>query len=143
VKRAIPQIDWRGTLDAGRVPEFLARSWVCPIVSHTPGFYTGKPYVVFNNGCFPVFYGDGSDQWTYDISQILVPFNTVGKYRFTDYESLRSCIAWAKENAAECEAVWREVLRPKWQVLDDFIDAAIRGECSMESVNWGGYHAVH
>jgi hypothetical protein len=108
--------------------ETLAGARYCPVVAHTPGYATGKPYVISASGCVPLFYGDGA-VGTY--GERLLPPDHPWRIR-NEGDMLRLC---ETSDWSEMRSYWQSTLVPEWKVLDDLLDSE-----TLEG--FGGYERV-
>jgi hypothetical protein len=54
---------FRGPISPEAVFNVLRTACCCPVVSHTPGFWTGKPWVCLSQGCVPLLYDGDPGCW--------------------------------------------------------------------------------
>lgn len=122
----------RGILRANEVIEKFSSFAASPVVSHTPNFYTGKPFVILNAGCVPAIYGRG-EAGTWDPHERYLPLDSV--LRVQTYSDLQSFALNA------CEGVlqeMREVFKPNFSVLDQCVEAF---EKNSKENGFGGYYS--
>lgn len=105
-----------------------------PCVAAVPGFYTGKAWVAYSQGCIPVPFGDGQHPHTWD---------PVGRYvgLDNDYErcthGLKPFAAMGEDEYCTRLLNWGERLKPDWSMLDKVVDKLIGG-CFVD-FEFGGY----
>lgn len=118
----------------------LLQTALCnPVVSHTPGFYTGKPWVLVEAGVVPLLFGDGSHSHTYDPYQVLLPLTDGGRIvKPGDLDAHRRLFASDKACYEDVLAGWQERLQPDWSTLDCLVDSLLAGDFR-EDIRWGGY----
>ena len=111
---------FHGKIPQSKVPEVLLKTRVCPVVSHTPGFYTGKPYVLVHHGVVPVLHRSYDEKGLFGVE----PYSTVPwDITRNEYESML--------------AHWRTVTQPRWEMLDRVVDELLNG--TFEDFKYGGY----
>lgn len=136
-------VQFMGPCRPGDVSALLDATLCCPVVSHTPEFYTGKPWVLAARGVVPLLFGDGEHSHTYDPKGLLMdvqhnPCRIVKpgdfKHRCELYESRpdlwQSDMNW-----------WRDRLRPDFSLLDEVIDRLLDGTF-VEDERFGGYRRL-
>jgi hypothetical protein len=126
-----------GCITPAEVREKLRISTCAPVVSNTPGFYTGKPYVLMSCGCIPILFGSRHSH-TYDPKQLFLPFDS--PWRVKRYGDMQKILERVHCEREELRAHWREVLQPDWKVLDEVVDKLLAGK--FVDGEYGGYHAV-
>jgi len=110
-------LPWCGKLKPAEVFKQFQMHVCGPVVPHTKGFLTGKPYIMISQGCIPLFHPE------YDEGCELLP---------KDHWCRMKTPAEFKEKA---EILWKDVefreqmresvklhLVPKWEIFDDMID---------------------
>lgn len=110
----------RGPCRADEVSNMLSRGVACPVVEHTRGFLTGKPYVVRAAGAIPLLFGN------YDSTGVLLPLDHPSRMHYDD--SLRDKCEWVSEHVHELENIWDEALKPDFSVLDRLVDDLLAGK---------------
>lgn len=131
--------NWLGPLEAADVPQVLACARCCPVVAHTPRFYTGKPYVLVASGCVPLLYG-GWDvpPGTWDPYGHFVPLDS--SLRIRKPGDLERLVKWLEDDVyyeAQLET-WQHLCQPDWTWLDMVVDRLCSGvELDVEVT--GGY----
>jgi len=119
----------RGVLQANEVMDTFSQITACPVVSHTPGFYTGKPYVMLNAGCIPMIYGTGQ-RGTWDPDEVYLGFDSTR--RITTNENMWQCAGLIDRHYEECLEQMRETFKPNFSVLDQCIE-------NFKENEFGGY----
>lgn len=92
-----------GMLQGDALTAALTEYSYCPVVAHTPGFRTGKPYVLHAHGVVPVLHKTYRDTCGWD-----------------EYPT-----EWLWPNLppyAEAMAWWAERLRPNFEVVDSVVE---------------------
>lgn len=116
-----------------------------PVVSHTHGFYTGKPYVMMSQGCIPLLHLD------YDEYELLMPeeiWDTHG-FRNTyrrlaergDLARMAYELHSSSERYEEAFDHWTKALKPDWTILDQLVDSIV--EDRFVDNAFGGYLPLH
>lgn len=65
-----------GMVDSTAVMSMLAETVSTPVVPYSSTFYSSKPYLVAHAGCVPLFYGDGTQDFTFDAAGELEPLDS-------------------------------------------------------------------
>lgn len=136
----------RGPCKASEVGQLLAGYMCCPVMTHTPGFMTGKPYVLMASGCVPLLFGpyEGHLDRTYDQEGMLVP--TDSRWRITHHGALRRLVHEIQSESYENQvAIWQDRVRPRFGLLDQMVGELLDGR-DPRSARWhedyGGYWPV-
>lgn len=131
---------WMREVPATDVAEHLATAKTCPIVAHTPGFYTGKPYVCLASGCLPLLFGRGEHTHTWDMDERYIS-HLHERLRFSkkgELQYLISEIDRSEELRRELLEEWTRIAVPDWSKLDSLIDKLI-ADTEMPANEFGGY----
>lgn len=106
---------WQGCARPDEVLEILGDAYYCPVVAHTPGFYTGKPYVCVSQGCVPVLHAMYPSMGVPDV-----------RYIWPNLPPWEEALTW-----------WRKRCQPNWTELDLVVDHLKSG--SLRPGMYGGY----
>jgi hypothetical protein len=137
-----------GSVRQNIVAQQLSQAVTCPVVSHSPGFYTGKPFVVHACGAVPVLYGRGADKQshTWDPRGIYEPLDS--EFRVTNWDELKRVSTLLHSDGQlfeQLRTAWSDRLQPRFDKLDRLIDDLIAGR-DMTTREWyadyGGYEPV-
>jgi hypothetical protein len=136
-----------GPVRSTEVGPILAQAMCCPVVSHSPGFYTGKPYVCIANGCIPLLFGDGRHTHTYDPRGDLVPLTHHTRIRVKgDLKRISETFFSDREWYWETLKQFRQIFVPRWDKLDQLVDDLVAGVDWQTDRGWreryGGYYPV-
>lgn len=134
-----------GPITPAQVSDVLSQCVCCPVVSHTPGFYTGKPYVLVANGCIPILFGDGAHKYTYDPYGHMMPLRTYD--RIVQPGDLKLIVDSLWDNEVRRDTLlrhWRKVLEPDFTKLDKMLGCLIEHGTEVVDARWwfeefGGY----
>lgn len=130
------QADFRGEVPTTEALQLLSEAKSGPIVSHTPGFATLKLKTYVSQNCVPLLWSSGPH--TYDAHHRYIPR---GHWlRFHDQEELREKTRELEDDFIRERLLeeLREIVRPRWGILDAIVDLLISGE----DIPWhlfGGY----
>ncbi len=112
---------------------YLSNRTCCPVVSHTPGFYTGKPWVLMSRGCIPVLHH------SYDPKYILLGKDSPMRIRKSgDFLSIANGLHRCKSEADSWREFWKIRLQPNWTLLDRLVDTIVE-EKPISFETFGGY----
>ena len=131
-----------GELAADQVNSVLRQCICCPVVAHTPDFYTGKPFVLEAQGCIPLLFGSGAHSHTWDKQGIYLPLDDPWRIKTRDsLPRLVDRLATDDGVRAEQRERWREICQPDWTVLDRLVEDLGRLEprSSAWTERYGGY----
>jgi hypothetical protein len=117
--------NWAGVLNADDVQEVLSSAVCCPVVSHTPGFYTGKPYVIEASSCIPLPHRDYPFKCKVPEDLVLRDFVKQANDLWDNFELRVQSMEW-----------WRKACVPEWSVLDELLEKLWEGK---PIDNFGGY----
>lgn len=95
--------------------DIFHRTQFTPCVAAAPGFYTGKPYVAFSQGCVPILYGDGNDPYTWDPYGRLLPLDS-------PLRIVKPGDLWKPRDYEAEKEFWAGKLVPRWHMLDQLVD---------------------
>ena len=128
-----PNGNFKGVVKPDEALRLFNETQFTPCVAAAPGFYTGKPYVAFSQGCVPLFYGDGTDPYTWDPQGTLVPLDDPRRI-------VKPGDLWRLLGELDYEtelSYWADRLKPRWQMLDQLVDYLLAGRELGET--FGGY----
>jgi len=111
-----------GFIKPSEVTHVLQQSWFCPCVALAPGYYTGKPYVLEAQGCIPLLYGRGRQEYTFDPLEKLQALQS--DYRIESPGDLKHLVGYLMQNDQEridLRDNWRLACLPNWTVLDKML----------------------
>jgi hypothetical protein len=130
---------WQGAVRPKEVQEILKDAICCPVLFNTPGFYTGKCYVLESCGCIPILYGDGSCPHTADPREQWQLFSDPRRVVF-DLDRVID-----ERDIDEERREWNLRCLPDWRLLDQMIDNLLDG-LDISSDAWfkryGGYRQL-
>jgi hypothetical protein len=135
------QRHYKGCVSQLEMTRMLTSARCCPVVAHTPGFYTGKPHFLMSHGCVPILYGRG-EKHTWDLEERYLSIRS--RARVTNWYELRREIEGMQGDEVWkfMQDWWRKKLQPKWEKLDECVDELLSG-AGTESPEWwtkyGGY----
>ena len=109
-----------GVVKGGDVGPLLACCLASPCVAADVGFYTGKPYVLNASGVIPLMFGDGTNPFTWDPDERLVPFDH--PTRVVNPGDLARAVDYAEKHYDELHETFREKLVPDFTMLDNCLD---------------------
>lgn len=132
----------RGPLKMQAAMDELWGAMTCPIVAHTSGFLTGKPFVCINQGCIPILFGDASHSHTWDPYGQYMPVGSEWRVvERTGPRSLKSIVQRLRDDRGvrdELRAYWKQRLVPDWSVLLELIDVLL-ADTAISPDRFGGY----
>lgn len=115
------KLNIKGKLKPGLVFEQFRTSVCGPVVPHTKGFITGKPYVMMSQGCIPIFHPE------YDQDNRILPADHWCRMKSCSEFGKKAHDLWMdKEFREQIKADLREQLKPDWEVFDKLIDTVVR-----------------
>lgn len=111
-----------------------------PVVSHTPDFLTGKPFVMASKGCLPILFGDGSHPYTYDPRGVLLPLDHWTRLkRPGDLANVVRALTTGATAEEHQRQTWADLnLEPDWTLLDSLVDDLVAGR-AIDHTKYGGY----
>lgn len=128
--------------------EIMDRSLCCPVVSHSPGFYTGKPYLLASRGCVPLLFGGTRTQTqphshTYDPEEFLLELDSSLRIECTgEFRAAFEEFTSDKTRYANMIDLFKLKLKPDYSRLDRLVDELLAGTWQEDPERWGGYFAV-
>ena len=130
-------VNWKGKLKPNEVLEQF-RSAVCgPVVPHTTGFLTGKPYVMMTQGCIPIFHP------SYDEGCRILPADHFCRLVGNEFAEKAQMLWFDEGLREEIREDMKRRLVPRWGVFDSLIDQLLVDPVSfMADKHWdrfGGY----
>lgn len=137
------RVKFVGPCRPSEVAGLLDTTLCCPVVSHTPGFYTGKPWVLMSRGVVPLLFG-ADHSHTYDPKGILIACDPGVEdrmwrvYNPGDFkDSVERLLAYPKlyENTRER---WQKILEPDFRLLDEICDRLF-DNTFVQDERYGGY----
>lgn len=129
----LKNVRFMGKVKADKVLEIFRSVRCSPVVSHTPGFLTGKPYVMYSQGCIPLLHRD------YDRHGRIFPVEH--PLRIKDswmYKNTFNVLKRSDLTYGELMAEVQEYLQPDWAVLDALVEDLLQGK-DLEDGRYGGF----
>jgi hypothetical protein len=128
-----------GSITPREVYDVLWKSTCCPCVAPGKGWVTSKPYVLMSQGCIPILFGDGEDDFTWDRVGDYAPLRDFDDYKRASWPGELARIAKALQANDhlrwELREWWRERLQPDFTLLDSLIDDVL----DSRPISWERY----
>lgn len=126
-------VPWEGCVKPNEALDLFNMHVCGPVVSHTPNFYTGKPYVMMSQGCIPLLHK------SYDPKCLFLREDSILRIREPGDLAKLSKKLWESESfRTDARILWETVLKPDWTLLDRLVDDLVAGKPIDQEV-YGGY----